>query len=156
MNVKKLIATAMMFSAFAVPKIDTDFKSYMDYRCITNTSSAQYKLQQEAETDENGLRTVDGYYMIAVGTYYSETVGDKFKVTLDSGESFRAVVGDIKDNSDTDRLNMYRPLTGGRGDMIEFIVDTKKLPKKVKTWGSVSALPEFSGNVKKIEKIEED
>ena len=31
---------------------DSSFKAYMDYRCITDTSSVQYEMQQQAYTDE--------------------------------------------------------------------------------------------------------
>lgn len=154
MKIRKIIMTAVTCAVFAVPtEVNTDFKSYMDYRCITDTSSPQYKLQRECITDDNGLRKKGDYYIIAVGTYYSETVGDCFEITLDSGESFLAMVGDIKDDSHTDRLNRYRPMSNGRGNVVEFVVDTKKLPKKVKNWGSVSAIPEFAGEIEKIESV---
>ena len=146
-----LIITAAILTAFTVPDMDTDFKSYMDYRAITNTHSAQYRLQQHAETDENGLRTYNGRYMVAVGTYYGE-VGDNLTVTLDTGESFDCVIGDIKADSTTDETHRYHPMAGGKGNVIEFIVDTKSLPRDVRWMGTVSALDEFSGNVEKIER----
>lgn len=34
----------------------SSFKSYMDYRALTDTSSTQYEMQQCAYTDDNGLR----------------------------------------------------------------------------------------------------
>ena len=145
-----LLAASMIFT---VPDIDSDFKSYMDYRCITNTESAQYELQQECYTDENGLRVYDGYYVVALGTYYSSTIGDKFKITLDSGEELYCVVGDVKADCDTDKTNRYVPING---NIIEFIVDTRKLPKDVRFMGTVSALDDFEGSVESIEKIEEE
>lgn len=145
-----LLAASMIFT---VPDIDSDFKSYMDYRCITNAESAQYKLQQDCYTDENGLRVYDGYYVVALGTYYSSTIGDKFKITLDSGEELYCVVGDVKADCDTDKTNRYVPING---NIIEFIVDTRKLPKDVRFMGTVSALDDFEGSVESIEKIEEE
>lgn len=145
-----LLAASMIFT---VPDIDSNFKSYMDYRCITNTESAQYKLQQDCYTDENGLRVYDGYYVVALGTYYSSTIGDKFKITLDSGEELYCVVGDVKADCDTDKTNRYVPING---NIIEFIVDTRKLPKDVRFMGTVSALDDFEGSVESIEKIEEE
>lgn len=144
-----LLAAQMIFT---VPDVDSDFKSYMDYRCITNTSSDQYKLQQKCYTDDNGLRVYDGYYAVALGTYYSSTIGDKFHITLDTGEEFDVIVGDVKANCDTDKTNRYVPVNG---NIIEFIVDTKKLPKDVRFMGTVSALDDFEGSVTSIEKIEE-
>ena len=43
-----------------LPDVNTEFKTYMDYRTITDTSSAQYDLQQHAYTDSQGIRRVDG------------------------------------------------------------------------------------------------
>lgn len=54
-----------------LPPLDTSFKSYMDYRTITSTTSDQYALQKQAYTDEFGLRKVGGFYCIALGTYYT-------------------------------------------------------------------------------------
>ena len=47
-----------------IPNCDTSFKAYMDYRCITNKASDQYKLQLSAWTDDMGLRRVDNYYLV--------------------------------------------------------------------------------------------
>ena len=77
----------------------------MDYRKITHTNSKQYELQQECWTDELGLRRHGSDYVIALGTYFSDTVGDRFKVHLDNGNSFYATIGDIKADSTTDEMN---------------------------------------------------
>ena len=111
-----LLAASITFS---VPEdIGTDFKAYMDYRCITNTKSPQYKLQKYAWTDEYGLRRFDVYYLVALGSYYSSTVGDCFKITLDTGESFECMVGDCKADCDTDSKHMYHPMKDGNGNII--------------------------------------
>lgn len=147
-----LLASALMLS---VPEdIDTDFKAYMDYKCITNTKSPQYKLQQYAWTDEYGLRRLDDYYLVAMGSYYSSTVGDCFKITLDTGETFDVMIGDCKADCDTDSEHMYHPMSDNRGNVIEFIVDTKSLPKDVKWMGTVSAIDIFEGNIESVEKIQ--
>jgi hypothetical protein len=145
---------------YELPDNDTDFKTYMSWRAITNTRSAQYKLQQEAWTDENGLRKVGDDYCIAVGTFYSRTVGERFKITLSSGTEFTAIVGDIKADRCTDSKNMYTPVYNERGkiisaNVIEFIVDTSSLPREVRRAGTVGALDGFAGNIKTIEKIKE-
>ena len=41
---------------FDVPEADTGFKAYMDFRSIKDRTTAQYRLQQEAWTDEQGFR----------------------------------------------------------------------------------------------------
>ena len=146
---------------YELPDDDTYFKTYMSYRAITNTRSAQYKLQQDAWTDTNGLRRYGDDYMIAVGTFYSDTVGERFKITLANGFEFTAVVGDIKADKHTDSKNMYTPVYNANGkvisaNVIEFIVDTSSLPKEVKTMGTVSAIDDFEGNIKTIEKIKDE
>lgn len=145
---------------YELPDDDTYFKTYMSYRAITNTRSAQYKLQQDAWTDTNGLRRYGDDYMIAVGTFYSDTVGERFKITLANGFEFTAVVGDIKADRHTDSKNMYTPVYNANGkvisaNVIEFIVDTSSLPRDVRLMGTVSAINDFEGNIKTMEKIKD-
>lgn len=162
--------TALNFTAYAsdsaiitqyydIPTEDTSFKSYMDYRTITDTASAQYELQQIAVTDSNGLRKHGDYYLVAMGTYYTETVGSTFKITLESGNEFQVMAGDIKSNSDTDKTNMYSPVYDQSGyfisaNVIEFIVDTDEIDPYIKKLGTISGYEDFKGNITKIERIE--
>ena len=92
-------------------------KTYMDYRKITDTSSEQYKLQQNKDcyTTDTGLRKVNEYYCIAVGTHYSNNIGDKLIVHMENGESFKAIVADIKDNKHTDETNRQHRKDGSTG-----------------------------------------
>lgn len=136
----------------------------MDYRTITDINSEQWELQQEAYTDTNGLRKIDDYYCVALGTYYSQECGKKFKISLDSGIFFKVIVADIKDPTHTDELNMYTPLEE-KGEsifnsnnfqmvnVIEFIVDKNVLPREIsKITGDVSNLG-LRGNITKIEEV---
>ena len=148
--------SSVSYVEYDVPEGKTSFKSYMSYKAITNTRSEQYKLQQECWTDDYGLRRYDDKYVIALGTYYADDIGDEFKITLDSGKVFRAVVGDFKADRDTDKLNQYTPTSDVGKCVLEFIVDTPKLDKSVRKMGDVSYCNDFSGNVEKIEKIEND
>lgn len=138
-----------------VPGGDTSFKSYMDYRCITNRESAQYKLQQICTTDTDGLRrTTGGDYVIAVGSYYSDTVGDRFRITTEAGE-FCATVGDLKADAHTNRTHQYTAMDNGMKNVIEFVVDVDTLDETAKVMGDISyAGDKFEGNVERIEKIE--
>ena len=64
---------------------DTAFKAYMDYRTITDTSSEQYAIQQNAWTDSRGLRRSCDDYLVAMGTgWLTEGCGDRIQVTLES------------------------------------------------------------------------
>lgn len=125
-------------------------KTYMDYRKITDTSSEQYKLQQNKDcyTTDTGLRKVNEYYCIAVGTYYSNNIGDKLIIYMENGESFKAIVADIKDDKHTDETNRQHRKDGS---VIEFVVDTRKLPELVRKMGDISYINEtFKGEIKAI------
>lgn len=156
--------SALHFTTYAenydIPSGDTWFKSYMDYHAITDTSSKQYELQQNAFTDNDGLRKYDDYYLVAMGTYYAEEVGITFRITLDTGIEFNVMTGDIKDDLCTDKLNMYSSVYNNSGDyisanVIEFIVDTDILDSSVKKLGTISGYDFFKGNITAIERIEE-
>lgn len=135
-----------------LPQLDTSFKSYMDYRAITCTASEQYALQQQAYTDDLGLREIDGFYCIALGTYYSSQCGEKFKILTDNGNEFYVIVADIKDDRHTDDSNMYVPLSNGNANVVEFIVDTPAMERRVALLGDISGYEQFSGNIVKIER----
>ncbi len=155
---EKMIKVSV-FKNVDIPDFDTSFKAYMDYRKITNKASDQYKLQQYAWTDNKGLRRYKNYYLVAMGTYYSKNIGDIFKITLENGNTFFVMVGDIKADKDTDEKNMYSAVCSRRGKMLsanvlEFIVDDSVISKRVKFLGTVSAYDEFQGNIQKIEKKE--
>lgn len=138
---------------FLLPQLDTSFKSYMDYRTITCAASDQYVLQQQAYTDELGLRRIGRFYCIALGTYYSSQCGEKFKICTDNGNEFYVIVSDIKDDRHTDESNMYVPLSNGNANVVEFIVDTPAMERRVALLGDISGYEQFSGNIAKIERV---
>ena len=127
------------------------FKSYTDYRCLSR-SSAQWKLQEQAYTDENGLRKIDDAYLVALGSYYGTKLGVRYTVTLSTGNQFDIILCDSKDDRHTNETNQY---TLSNSCVIEFYVETEKLPKKVRQSGSISAIEGFEGSVISIEKTAE-
>lgn len=140
-----------------IPDMNTKMYTYMDYTCITNTSSTQHKLQQSAWTDENGLRRYGDDYMIAMGTYYAPECGIRYRITLDNGTMFTAIIGDVKDDSITDEYNMYTPYYGDeevKANVIEFIVDTPQLDSFARKMGTISMIDEFDAGIYSIERIE--
>lgn len=141
------------YISYDIPNGDTSFKSYMDYRSITNTESKQYRLQQNAYTNDYGLRMYDDMYMVAMGSYYVSEIGDIYRITLSNGTEFIAVAGDLKADRDTDINNQYHPMENGMRNVIEFIVDTKELNSKVRQSGTIGTYAEFDGNVISIERI---
>lgn len=140
---------------YGVPTGNTSFKSYMDWECITNTASRQYKLQEECYTDCDGLRKHGDDYCVALGSYYADYIGERFRVTLDSGDSFTAVVGDFKADRHTDSVHRYTPMNDGGKNVIEFIVDTDELDSMARKMGDISFISGFKGNVSTIERIYE-
>ena len=142
-----------------IPTCNTEFKTYMDYRCITDKTSAQYELQQFAWTDEDGFRRIDNDYIVAMGTYYAENVGDRFKITLDTDNEITVTIGDIKQDIHTDYFHQYTPMYDENGiffsgNVLEFVVDTDVLPKVPRRLGTVSYFNYLKGNIKSIERIE--
>ena len=109
-------------------------KSYMDYTCITSKSSPQYKLQQKAYTDSNGVRAVDGRYCIAIGSYYTKTIGTYIDLVLENGTVIPCIIGDHKQDIHT--VDNHK--IGLDGGFAEFIVDTDKLNSDSRLHGDVS------------------
>jgi len=131
----------------------------MDYRTITDENSLQWEIQNysNAYTDNQGFRRINEDYIIAIGTYYSKECGDRYRITLENGEIFTALVGDIKANCDTNSTNQYCEIKDNNGNLIcgnviEFIVDTDVLDDDIESSGDISNLG-FEGNIIKIEKF---
>ena len=137
-----------------VPTGDTAFKSYMSYKAITNKESRQYKLQRMCWTDADGLRRYKTYYVVALGSYYADYIGERFRITTEDGNEIECVVGDFKADRHTDRLNQYTPMEG-RKCVVEFVVDTRMLDKTAKKMGDISYIEGFSGDIESIEKEKE-
>lgn len=136
-------------------------KTHMSYTTITCRSSNQYKLQKKAYTDKkSGIRMVDDYYLIAVGSYYADHIGEKLIVTMKSGKQIPCMVGEFKSDKHTDKTHRYH--VGGYdhgvyyppdGSVIEFVVDTniykpKKQPDKFD--GRIYAIHEEKLKEKKV------
>ena len=135
-----------------VPSNNT-IKSYMDYRCITSTGSNQYRLQRSAYTGDNGLRMVNGRYCIAVGSYYTTTIGQYIDVELKNGKVIKAILADCKADIHTDKTNRINP----NGSVIEFVVDTNLLDSTAKRMGDISYVNGWNSkviNIRVYNKIE--
>lgn len=112
------------------------FKSFMDYRTITDVSSKQYALQQYyAKTSSYGIRAVSNRFCIALGSYFSADIGQWVDLVLENGTVIRCIMADLKDDVDTDDANIA---TTANGCISEFIVDTPELDDSVKLHGNVS------------------
>ena len=149
---KLIVATLITVSSTSWAVSGGDFKCYEDYRCITSTSSPQYQLQLDCWTDDNGLRRYHSYYCIALGSAYGSHIGDKYLITLSTGQEFVAVLADQKADRDTvDGHTRDRS-----GAIIEFLVETEALPYEVRQSGSVSSIPGFNGEVREIRRLKDN
>jgi hypothetical protein len=108
----------------AVPSSDlTSVKTYMDYRKITKTDSAQYKLihSDAIVIDDRGfLVTEDGYIGVALGTYFGP-IGSKFIFTFEDGHQLKLIKVEVKSDAHTCDHNIL----DGSGAAIEFVIDSK-------------------------------
>ncbi|MFG6378176.1 MAG: hypothetical protein K1W19_07660 [Lachnospiraceae bacterium] len=113
---------------------DNSFKSYMDYRTITDTTSKQYELQKQADTNWCGMRIIDEKYCIAVGSYYSTTVGQAVDIIMENENTIHCIVADLKQDIHTDVTNRQNP----NGSVIEFLVDIDVLHRQIQKAGDIS------------------
>lgn len=129
------------------------FKTYMDYRAITSRGSTQYRLLHDGtvEYGSDGLiRTHDGYIAVALGSYYG-SLGSKYICTLSSGKQIKLFKIEAKANRDT-----RNGCTARNGDIIEFVIDTKKAKKSYPMairMGNFNYSDQFNGKVVKMEKV---
>lgn len=148
------------YTSLGVPDINSSFKTYMDYRAITNKRSPQYRfIKTWGWSDNNGfmrangekdLGVTDDYYMIALGSYYGTKIGTKYKITTDMGNVFYGVLCDQKDDAHTNSTHQY----ASNHDVVEFIVDTRKLIPIVKRMGSANVYMPLNGKIASIEKMD--
>lgn len=152
-------AEAVVYTQMDVPYIDSSWKSYMDYRTITNATSDQYKfIHNNAYSDENGFMRSKAdpeigqeYYLVALGSFYGTKIGTKYRITTDKGNVFYAVLGDCKDDRHTNSTHQYT--TVGNYNVVEFLVDTKTLIHEVKYHGTANRYAPLGGKITKIERI---
>lgn len=128
------------FTMYVAPATQ-GFKSYMDYRTITDETSLQYKLQNEyAYTDkESGIRMVGDRYCIALGSYFTTDIGQYVDLILGNGTIIPCILADQKDDAHTDDMNA---VTVDSGCVSEFVVDSNVLPDMVRLYGDVSRYDE--------------
>jgi len=131
-------------------EVDGKFKTYMDYRRITDKNSKQWKLQEQAWTEGRGFRKIGEHFLVAVGTFYADEVGKELLIEFEDGQRIKAIVGDIKQDKHTDPTNRYVPING---NIVEFIVDIEKLDPEVVRRGDVSWLG-LNGKIKSIWGVE--
>lgn len=99
----------------------------------TDTTSNQWALLHSGRVtaDENGYLLCEGRYLVAVGTAYAGSIGDKIDVLYEDGTIMKYMVTDFKADVHTDETNRYTrgwyekdgSWTDGDGSVIEFMLD---------------------------------
>lgn len=121
-----------------IPCSTSSVKTYMDYRAITLTSSAQYQYIQNHMTIKDGLLySEDGYIGVALGSWWGD-IGDKWVIELDTGITLKVVKVDEKaDRHVNDGCEHKKDHS-----VIEFVIDTHSIPSE--WWGGNGYV--FNGN----------
>lgn len=159
-SINSVSAMSVSYTSLGVPDINSSFKTYMDYRAVSDTTSPQYKyIQTWGWSDYDGfmrcngesdLGITDNYYLVALGSYYGTEIGTKYRITTDTDRTFYCVLADCKDDAHTNETHQYAM----KNDVIEFLVDTNKLVGSVKTMGSANYYMPLNGSVSSIERID--
>lgn len=110
-------------------------KSYMDWDCITDRTSQQWKFKQKCYVSKNGVIKYKNRYCVALGSYYCKKIGTKFDLILKNGKKIKCILADQKADKDTDSFNR---ITSHDGSITEFIVDTSSLNKMSRLMGDIS------------------
>lgn len=111
--------------------------TYMDWQAITDPSSNQWKLKQQAgmNFDEEGFGRINGRYVIACTSTYGQ-VGDYVDFYQEDGSVIQCIIGDIKSQSDTG-CNEWGHNNGL--NVVEFVVNRD-------SWYTVDANGKKHGN----------
>lgn len=125
---------------YDVPE-STGFKSFMDYRTITDETSMQYVLQNDySYTGDYGIMMVGDRYCVALGSYFTSDIGQYVDLILENGTVIPCILADQKADIHTDENNI---ITVASNCMSEFVVNTDYLDNIVKTYGDISRVDEM-------------
>lgn len=139
------------YTILSVPD-NNEFKSFMSYQSITDKTSAQYELQQNAYTNVYGIRMVGNRYCVAVGTYYATEIGTELDVVMENGSILKCIVGDLKNDIHTDETNRQHTVDNS---VVEFIMDRNEISSELSICGDVSILSvRFLGSIDYIKRYE--
>lgn len=139
-----------------IPFGDTSCMMYMDYRALTDTTSKQWELQQNAYTDWQGFRKIGDDYCVALGTYYGQ-IGDRFRISTDKGNCYSVIMSDAKGFDAVfynDYQSWYHVCGDSRVNLIEFVVDTYSLDNYAQIMGDCGVLDNIGGNIVSVERID--
>lgn len=131
----------------------SEVKTYMGYQAVTLVASSQYQLLNSsyAYTDEHGLRMYDdgtgARYCVALGSYYTTAIGQKFDLVMEDGHYVPCILGDAKADVHTNWSNQYG---SANGDVAEFIIDNTVYYQMYDMSGTVNWVEGLSGKIQSI------
>ena len=125
------------YEAYEIPEYG-GMKKWESCRCF-DSNTKQKQLQQLAETDKNGIRTVNGRYCVALGTHFTENIGQYVDLILENGEVIPCVLADVKAPQHTDKNNIFSVMNKNKCAS-EFVVDPKTLNAAAKYSGDISSI----------------
>ena len=124
-------------------------KRFLDYRCVTDESSRQYRLLQKGEIDSNGLIYIAGHICAALGSKYGP-IGTKYIFVLKDGNRthyVKIIKTDQKKDQDTAGGAGW---TDKDGNILEMIVDRSRISQKCNSTGDMDKCQLTSGRIIKI------
>ena len=147
------------------------FKSFMDYKAITDKTTPNYNFTHENanfHVGKSGLTYYqDGkntYPVVAVGSGISDKIGQLIEVTLDNQghpNTLRCVIGDQKDDGDTDPTT--HTVHKNDHSVVEFLVDYDRLKEANPTAVSMGDLTyldnsqfNLKGSVAKVQVLDQN
>ena len=147
------------------------FKSFMDYKAITDKTTPNYNFTHENanfHVGKSGLTYYqDGkntYPVVAVGSGISDKIGQLIEVTLDNqshSNTLRCVIGDQKDDNDTDPTT--HTVHKNDHSVVEFLVDYDRLKEANPTAVSMGDLTyldnsqfNLKGSVTKVQVLDQN
>lgn len=137
-----------------LPSMPSNMKYCVDYRWYGIEGTPHNRMQNLSYTDEIGCRRYNNDYCIALGSFYSERIGDRFEITLENGNVFTVITGDMKADCDTDITNMYTPCINYENEycanIVEFIIDEEVISNDIYNYGSLDYLEGFKGDIVKM------
>lgn len=129
------LSTAFIpFELLYVPEKGGTFKAWEDKNSITDDTSAQYKLLQTSSVDGQGFMRLGESYLVAMGTYYGQYIGQNLTITLSTGVAFDVVIGDVKDDKNTIDGMVCRE----NSSIVEFIIDKSVMKYSDYSQGNLS------------------
>lgn len=140
------MTSSMSYEQVEVCDPTATWKSWMPYQAITYQPSDQYQqlqLHGIATDHYYGFITLDGYLMVAMGEMYGP-IGTKYLISFSGGTSVDVIIAEFKHEGCTSSRD---------GSMIEFLVDTEKIPESIKKSGNFNDL--FAGTITEMYRIGE-